>query len=332
MVSPPPASAFDASTLKIVFMGTPQLAARILEILLTSPPDQLRVVAVITRPEQPRGRGLKLESSAVGSLAEKYKIPVLKPAKIRTGDFLAELNSFEPDLLVIAGYGRILPKEVLAAARIMPINVHTSLLPKFRGASPVEGAILAGETESGVTIMRVTERMDAGPILLQRKLPLAPDETQGSLKAKLAELGGAALLDALTLIRCGKLAETEQDETLATYTSPIAKEHAVIDWEADAGHIERMVRAYNPWPIARSKLGPDELLVWRARRVSDQDESIGSAAAPPGTLVNLKPGPIVKCGEGLLELVEIQAPGRRRTAAADFMRGRRVAEGMCLGE
>jgi len=318
--------------LKIVFMGTPQLAARILEILLSAPRDQLRVVAVVTRQDEPRGRGLRLQPSEVALLAERYHIPALKPAGIRTAAFLAELKSFAAHLLVIAGYGRILPNDVLAAARIMPINVHTSLLPKFRGASPVEGAILAGEPESGVTIMRVTERMDAGPILLQRKIPLAPDDTQGSLKAKLAELGGFALLDSLTLLRRGELTETEQDENLATYTSPITKEHAVIDWEADAGRIERMVRAYDPWPVARTKLGQEELLVWRSRLVNHPEESTGSTTALPGTLIKLKPGPIVKCGEGLLELVEVQAPGRRRVAAADFMRGRRVAEGARLGE
>jgi len=332
MASAPPTSAFDTSALKIVFMGTPQLAARILEILLSAPRDQLRVVAVVTRPDEPRGRGLRLQPSEVALVAERYNISALKPARIRTAAFVAELKSFAADLLVIAGYGRILPNDVLAAARIMPINVHTSLLPKFRGASPVEGAILAGEPESGVTIMRVTERMDAGPILLQRKIPLAPDDTQGSLKAKLAELGGSALLESLTLLRRGELTGIEQDENLATYTSPIAKEHAVIDWQADAGRIERMVRAYDPWPVVRTKLGQDELLVWRARLTSHREESAGFATALPGTLVKLKPGPIVKCGEGLLELIEIQAPGRRRMAAADFMRGRRVAEGMRLGE
>jgi methionyl-tRNA formyltransferase len=311
-------------------MGTPPLAARILEILLSASRDEWRVVAVVTRPDRPRGRGLRLESSEVSALAERYNIPALKPAKIRAAEFLAELKSFAPDLLVIAGYGRILPNEVLAAASLMPINVHTSLLPRFRGASPVEGAILAGEPESGVTIMRVTERMDAGPILLQRKIPLAPDETQGSLKAKLAELGGSALLDSLRLLRRGEVVMTEQDEHLATYTSSIAKEHAIIDWEADAKHIERMVRAYNPWPVARTKLGGDELLVWQASLALHRQESTGSL--PPGTLVRLKPGPIVKCGEGLLELVEVQAPGRRRMAAGAFMRGRRAGEGVRLGE
>jgi len=332
MVITPPTSASETSALKIVFMGTPQLAARILEILLSAQRDQLQVVAVVTRPDEPRGRGLRLQPSEVALLAERYHLPALKPARIKTAAFVAELKSFAADLLVIAGYGRILPNDVLAAARIMPINIHTSLLPKFRGASPVEGVILAGEPESGVTIMRVTERMDAGPILLQRKISLASDDTQGSLKAKLAELGGFTLLESLTLLRRGKLTETEQDENLATYTSPIAKEHAVIDWQADAGHIERMVRAYDPWPVARTKLGQDELLVWRARLVTHREERAGSTTALPGTLVKLKPGPIVKCGEGLVELVEVQAPGRRRMTAADFMRGRRLAEGMRLGE
>lgn len=207
MASPPPTCASDTSALKLVFMGTPQLAARILEILLSAPGDQFRVVAAVTRPDQPRGRGLRHEPSEVGSLAERYNIPTLKPARIRTPEFLAELKSFAADLLVIAGYGRILPNDVLAAARIMPINVHASLLPKLRGASPVEGAILAGEPTSGVTIMRVTDRMDAGPILLQRKIQLAPEETQGSLKAKLAELGGSALprdLDSAQARRTGR--------------------------------------------------------------------------------------------------------------------------------
>ncbi len=362
MVSPPPASAFETRPpLRIVFMGTPQLAAHILERLRAAPEDELRVVAVVTRPDHPRGRGLKLEPSEVGLVAEKYRIPTLKPAKIRTAEFLATLKSFEPDLLVIAAYGRILPKQVLEAPRIMPINVHASLLPKFRGASPVEGAILAGEAESGVTIMRVTERMDAGPILLQREILLAPDETQGSLKTKLAALGADLLLETLTLLRHGDVAETEQDENLATYTSPVAKEHAVIDWESDAVHIERMVRAYDPWPAARTKLGSDDLLIWRTRVVPQAEERVmRSAAAAPGTIVRLEPqnphplpqppsprlsrnqagegqagrergGPIIKCGAGMLELAEVQAAGRRRMAGADFMRGRRVAKGTRLG-
>lgn len=330
MVSPPPTSASEAPALKIIFMGTPQLAARILEILLSAPPGQCQVVAVVTRPDQPRGRGLRLESSEVDALAKTHDLPVLKPTRIRTAEFVSELKSFAPDLLVIAAYGRILPSEVLGVARIMPINVHASLLPKFRGASPVEGAILEGESESGISIMRVTERMDAGPIMLQRRIPILPDDTHGSLKTKLAEIGGTALLEALSLLRRGELEETDQDDKLATYTSPIKKEDAIIGWRADARLIERMVRAYDPWPVARTKLGADELLVWRARAILQHETGIESATASPGTLVKVKPIPIVQCGRGLLQLIEVQAPGRRRMAAEEFMRGRRVAEGFNL--
>src|SRR5579875_1167889 len=328
MVSAQPRYASERAPVRIVFMGTPPLAARILEILLNSPKQQWSVVAVVTRPDQPRGRGLKMESSPVASLAAAHGLPVLKPVSVKTAEFLTTLKSFEPDLLIVAGFGRIFPNEVLKAARIMPINVHTSLLPKFRGASPVEGALLAGETETGVTIMRVTERMDAGPILLQRKIPITGDDTQGSLKAKLAELGGTALLEALALLRCNQLSETPQDESLASYTAPIEKKHATIDWHHGAEQIERMVRAYDPWPVARTKLGDTELLIWRARPASGEQLQ---PEAEPGTLVRLRPRPVVKCGEGWLELLEVQAAGKRRMDAADFMRGRHVPQGVRLG-
>src|ERR1700691_252592 len=270
MASGPPASGSEiAKPLRIVFMGTPALAAHILKRLAEASDRGVQsagfeIVGVVTRPDRPRGRGLKLEPSEVGAAAERRGIPALKPAKIRTAEFLAELSALNPDLLVVAAYGRILPDPVLAAARIMPLNVHASLLPRHRGASPVEGAILAGDIESGVTIMRITARMDAGPMLIARSIPLAPGETQGTLKQKLAELGAAALLEALERLRHGQLAETPQDESLATYTSPVSKADAVIDWAADAARIERMVRAYYPWPVARTRLGGEELLIWRA--------------------------------------------------------------------
>ncbi len=263
----PPQSASDASRwrLRIVFTGTPALAARILERLVeTSGPD-FEVTGVVTRPDQPRKRGLKLEPSEVAAVAQRFGLRTLKPVKIRTPEFSAELKRFDPDLLVVAAYGRILPNAVLEAARVMPINVHASLLPRHRGAAPIEGAILAGDAETGVTIMRIIERMDAGPILLQRAIPVAADETQGSLKEKLAELGATVLIEALGMLRRGALNETPQDENLVTYTSPVAKEHAVIDWAADAASIERMTRAYDPWPIARTQLDGEELLVYRAK-------------------------------------------------------------------
>jgi methionyl-tRNA formyltransferase len=314
--------------LRIVFMGTPALAAHILERLIVEPAPIFTVVGVVTRPDQPRKRGLKLEPSEVGAVAERYGIPVLKPSKIRTATFLAELLAFAPDVLAVAAYGRILPNPVLEAARIIPLNVHASLLPRYRGAAPIEGAILAGDTVSGVTIMRVTEQMDAGPILLQRPILLDPAETQGTLKAKLADLGASALIEALRLLPKNQLMAIPQDESLATYTAPVKKEDALIDWDADAIKIERMTRAYDPWPVARTIWMGDDLMIWRARAVAD---SAINADAGNGTLLSLTADPIVKCGAGALALLEVQAPGRRRMRAADFMRGRRAAAGARLG-
>jgi methionyl-tRNA formyltransferase len=338
MASGPPASGSEiAKRLRIVFMGTPALAAHILERLadtaaLDSATPGFEIAGVVTRPDQPRGRGLRLEPSEVAAVAQRRGLPLLKPAKIRSAEFLTELSALNPDLLVVAAYGRILPDPVLDAARIMPLNVHAALLPRHRGASPVEGAILAGDAESGVTIMRITSRMDAGPMLLARAIPIAPDETQGTLKEKLAELGAMALLEALEKLRHGQLVETPQDESLATYTSPVSKADAVIDWSADAVRIERMVRAYDPWPVARTRVGGDELLVWRTE-LEDPD----SPAAPevpgaaPGTIVRLKPDVAVQCGRGRIVLAEVQAAGRKRMGAAEFLRGRRVIPGERLG-
>jgi methionyl-tRNA formyltransferase len=307
-------------------MGTPALAAHILERLATARAELCRVVAVVTRPDEPRGRGLKLEPSEVAAVAARRRIPALKPAKIRTPDFLAELRSFDPDLLVVAAYGRILPNSLLDAARIMPINVHASLLPRHRGASPVEAAILAGDAETGVTIMRVSEKMDAGPMLLKHAIRIAPDDTQGSLKQKLARLGADALIEALEGLTRGELREQPQDENLATYCAPVKKSDSVIDWTSGAAHIERMTRAYDPWPVARTTLGGAELLIWRAAV-----EDAPATGAPPGTVVALKPVPIIQCGKGALRLLEVQGAGRKRMAAADFFRGRRIGDSARLG-
>lgn len=308
-------------------MGTPALAAHILDRVARLSDPRFRVTAVVTRPDEPRGRGMALAPSEVGAVAARHDLPTLKPAKIRTPEFLAEIKSYDPDLLVVAAYGRILPQPILDAAKLAPINVHASLLPRFRGAAPIEGAILSGDAETGVTIMRITAAMDSGPIILRRAIPIAPDDTQGSLKEKLAELGAGALVEALELYARGAAVETPQDESLATYTKQIRKEDAVIDWSADAARIERIMRAFDPWPVARTTLGGAPILIWRARVAQATQES----SAAPGTLVALKPEPIVRCGLGALILREVQAPGRKRMPAADFFNGRQVAPGTRLG-
>ncbi len=305
-------------------MGTPALAAHILERLVMASGANFRVVGVVTRPDRPRGRGLGMEPSEVGAVAERHQIPTLKPVKIRTPEFLGELKAFEPDLLVVAAYGRILPNPVLEVPRIAPMNVHASLLPRHRGAAPVEGAILAGDAETGVTIMRIVERMDAGPMYLQRKIPIEANDTQGTLKQKLAELGASAMLEAIELANGGALTESPQDEALATYTAQVEKKDATIDWTLSAEHIERMTRAYDPWPVARTRLDDEEVLIWRAAVEDGSGDS-------PGTIVSGKPSPVVQCGAGRLRLIEVQAPGRKRISGADFLRGKRVEAGARFG-
>ncbi len=306
-------------------MGTPELAAHILARLIAASGQSHKVVGVVTRPDQPRGRGQKPQPSEVAAIAQHHAIPTLKPTKIRTPEFLAELKAFAPDLLVVAAYGRVLPNEVLAAPPIMPLNVHASLLPRHRGAAPIEGAILAGDRETGVTIMRVIEQMDAGAMLHARALPIAEDESTGSLKRKLAELGAEALLEALEKLRRGELTETPQDESLATYTKIITKADATIDWRLPAAQIERMTRAYDPWPVARTTFGGADLMIYRAR-VLGSDSNVEA-----GTIIGVGTNPVVRCGDGALELLEVQAPGRKRMRAGDWARGRRLAVGDRLG-
>ncbi len=309
-------------------MGTPALAAHILERLVTASGARFRVAGVVTRPDRPRGRGLGTEPSEVGAVASKHQIPTLKPLKIRTLEFLNELKAFEPDLLIVAAYGRILPNSILDVPKIAPINVHASLLPRHRGAAPIEGAILAGDDETGVTIMRIVEQMDAGPMYFQRKIPIEPTDTQGTLKEKLAELGASATLEAIDLAARNALVETPQDDARASYTAQVEKKDAMIDWTASAAQIERMTRAYDPWPVARTRLGSDEVLIWRVT-VEDESQRGGPVCPPsaPGTIISVKPNPVVQCGTGRLKLIEVQAPGRKRMPAADFLRGRRIEPG-----
>ncbi|MGH8012699.1 MAG: methionyl-tRNA formyltransferase [Candidatus Binataceae bacterium] len=325
---PPYVSERPRQALNIVFMGTPAFAARILERLIEASGTDFRIAGVVTRPDRPRRRGLKLESSEVAATATQHGLRIIKPVKIKTPAFTVELETLQPDLLVVAAYGRILPPAVLATPRLMPLNVHASILPRHRGAAPIEGALLAGDPVSGVTIMRIVEQLDAGPILLQREISLTSDETQASLKERLAELGAVALLEAIARLQKRDLPETPQDESAATYTKIVTKEDAVIDWCADATTIERMTRAYDPWPVARTTLAGEALMLYRARVADDE---VPARDAEPGTVVRLKPEVVLKCGRGMLAPIEVQAAGRRRMAAADFFRGRRLKIGARLG-
>jgi methionyl-tRNA formyltransferase len=326
MASRPPAPGSEPSN--IVFMGTPEFAARILEVMLQSRHLAWRVVGAVTRPDQPRGRGLGVAPSPVALICAQRGLPMLKPRALGSREFLAQLTAWAPDYLVVAAYGRILPRAVLDLPRGLPLNVHASLLPRLRGAAPIQGALLAGDRETGVTIMRVVERLDAGPILLQRRLEIAPDDTSASLSARLAELGAQAVLEAMEELIAGRLAERPQDESQATYTALVKKADARIDWTLPAVQIERLVRAYYPWPVAFTLLGGEELRIYGATPLAEGCPG----SAMPGTIIAAGRELVVRCGEGNLRLLEVQAPGRKRIKGEDFARGRRLLPGQSFDQ
>lgn len=327
MASRPPAPVSEPPY-NVVFMGTPELAARILEVMLDARHPAWRVVGGVTRPDQPRGRGLGVAPSPVAVVCARHGLPALKPRALGSREFLSQLTGWAPDYLVVAAYGRILPRAVLDLPRGLPINVHASLLPRLRGAAPIQGALLAGDRETGVTIMRIVERLDAGPILLQRRLEIAADDTAASLSARLADLGAQALLEALEALIAGRLAEMPQDESQATYTTLVKKEDARIDWSLPAVQIERVVRAYYPWPVAHALLGGEEVRIYRAAPLTGSNPE----SVVPGTIIAAGRELVVQCGEGSLRLLEVQAPGRKRIKGEDFARGRRLSVGQSFDQ
>lgn len=316
--------ALPPAPLRVVFMGTPDLAATVLAALLDGPDD---VVGVFSRPDATRGRGLQLEAPPVKQLAERHGIPVFQPRFWKDGSALEMLRGLRPDLVVVAAYGRLLPQEALDVPPHGCINVHASLLPRWRGADPITRAILAGDAESGVTIMQMVLEMDAGDILLERAIPIAPDDTGESLERKLATLGASALVEALFEWRAGRLTATAQDPTAVTLAPMIRKTDGAIDWCRSAAGIERAVRGYIPWPVAATTRAGAPLRVWRAAAL---DEAHSTAA--PGTVLAVDArGILVATGSGVLALLEVQAAGKKRMPAADWARGARVAVGEALG-
>ncbi len=307
---------------RIVFFGTPDFAVPSLRTLFdgTDP-----VVAVVCQPDKPAGRGQHLTAPPVKQLALHAGVPVLQPEKLRTPDFAATLRPLVPDLVVVAAYGRILPTALLDLPAHGCINVHASLLPKYRGAAPIQWAILRGETITGVTIMQMNERMDAGDILLQRQTPIDSDETYGELQARLAELGAAALRDALAQLHAGALPPQRQRETEVTLAPMVQKEDGRIDWTEPAVSIARKVRAFNPWPSAFTTLDAKRLKIHRARATS------AAAAVGPGTVVSTADGIEVATGRGTLMIDELQLEGRKRLTAAEFICGGAVRGGAVLG-
>ncbi|HDT5886442.1 methionyl-tRNA formyltransferase [Aeromonas dhakensis] len=301
--------------LKLIFAGTPDFAARHLAALLSSDHE---VVAVYTQPDKPAGRGQKLTASPVKELALAHDLPVYQPASLRKEEAQAELAALGADLMVVVAYGLILPKVVLDTPRLGCINVHGSLLPRWRGAAPIQRSIWAGDAETGVTIMQMDVGLDTGAMIRKVSCPIAADETSASLYDKLAELGPQALVDTIDAMAAGDTAAEAQDDALANYAEKLSKEEARIDWSMDAAAIERCIRAFNPWPISWFEVADQTVKVWQAEVIT-QDH--GQRA---GTLLKAdKQGIDVATGKGVLRLLTLQPPGKKAMSVTDLLNSRR---------
>lgn len=308
--------------MRIVFAGTPAFAASALRALIGSGHE---VALVLTRPDRPAGRGLKLAAGEVKQLAEQARLPLLQPQTLKDADVQARLLAAGAQALVVAAYGLILPRAVLELFPLGCINIHASLLPRWRGAAPVQRALLAGDDETGISIMRMEEGLDTGPVYRMQRIPIGAEDTAGTLHDKLAALGARCIVEVLQTIADGTLAAVPQMETHATYAPKIAKEEAAIDWHRDATEVHRQVRAFNPFPGAYSMLRGEPVKIWRALIVA------GSAAAPGTVLGADAHGIDVACGKGTLRATELQRAGGRRLATADFLHGVALAAGERLG-
>jgi methionyl-tRNA formyltransferase len=309
------------TALRIAFAGTPEFALPPLHALARS---RHTLVGILTQPDRPKGRGQKTAASPVKQAALEYGVPVSQPLTLKTEEGRAELSSWKPDLLIVVAYGLILPPVVLSLPRLGCVNIHGSLLPRWRGAAPIHRAILAGDAETGVTIMQMDAGLDTGPMILKRSVPIGPMDTSGVLHDRLAELGATALLEALDGLMSGELRSVPQPAEGVTYAAKIEKSEARIDWERDALDIDRQVRAFNPWPIAETRLDGEQLRVYAARvehsagdARAQVDGSPGIAA--PGEIIAVTGDAVlVKCGRGALAITEVQRPGKRPVSARDF--------------
>ncbi len=297
--------------MRIVFAGTPEFAAAALEALLAA---GHQVTLVLTQPDRPAGRGMTLQASAVKQLASKHGLTLHQPPSLKSEEERQPIIDARPDVMVVAAYGLILPQAVLDIPRLGCLNIHASLLPRWRGAAPIQRALLAGDAETGVTIMRMEAGLDTGPMLLRESLPIADTDTAGTLHDKLAVLGASLIVDALPRLERGELPGRPQPAEGVTYAAKLDKAEAALDWRQPAVVLSRAVRAYNPFPGAVARVGGENIKIWRA-------EPCAGTGEPGVVLAAGAEGIVVACGEGALRLTELQKAGGKRLAAADFLRG-----------
>ena len=304
-----------SQSLRIIFAGTPDFAARHLDALLSS---EYEIVGVFTQPDRPAGRGKKLMPSPVKILAEANGLPVFQPSSLRPQENQQLVASLNADVMVVVAYGLILPKQVLDMPRLGCLNVHGSLLPRWRGAAPIQRALWAGDTETGVTIMQMDVGLDTGDMLYKLSCPITGEDTSGSLYDKLAVLGPQGLLETLAQLVSGTAKPEVQDETLVSYAEKLSKEEARIDWSLSAVQLERCIRAFNPWPISWLEIDEQPVKVWRASGSTD------TSSAEPGTIVAVsKLGIQVATGDGILNLESLQPAGKKAMRAQDLLNSRR---------
>jgi len=308
--------------MRIVFMGTPDFAVPTLEALLQSPNT---TVGVVTQPDKPKGRGQVMTASPIKQLAQKAGLPILQPLKMKDPAFLESLRAWRPELIVVAAFGRILPPVVLEMPPKGCVNVHASLLPKYRGAGPIQWAIINGERETGITTMLMDAGMDTGAILLQQHVPIEPDDTAGSLSEKLARVGGPLLIETIRRWDDGTLTPRPQDEQLATMAPLLQKEDGLIDWKQPSTEIANRVRGLSPWPGAFTHADGERWTIWKARALPDV------SSADPGAVVAVtKDAMHVATGRGLLAITELQPASHRRMTAGQYLAGHRLSPGFRL--
>jgi methionyl-tRNA formyltransferase len=307
--------------LRIAFFGTPAFAVPTLDALTAS---SHQVVAVVTQPDRPRGRGHRTSEAPVTARAQAAGIPVLQPERLRDPGFTAAFDALHADLAVVAAYGKILPESLIAAPRLGMINVHASLLPRYRGAAPIHRAIIAGERETGVTIMRVVKALDAGPMLAKVRRAIGDEETSDAVEADLSRLGASLLAEVVDRLARGGVEETPQDDTDATYAPRLTKEEGAVDWSAPAAGVHNLIRGLHPWPHAYSVLDGRRVILLK----STLDDASSSSKAPGTVIESEGDRLIVAAGEGTLRLLRIQPEGKRPLSAREFLAGHRLTPGI----